>query len=208
MDKPICWKHILFRAIIPAVTFVGIVAFLVYTYHITPEVTRHEFFLNASSSVASWAAAVVAYYGLMYAGDTLAKSSVIAKQQSTIDMVMDFNHDERLQRVKNDIFNDSKQLTLLYCELEKKENGEALRDDYHYVLNRYEFVSLGIRRGAFDEQLYKDLQCSNILKLWRAVAPLVLEIRKASKTATLYQELEWLYNRWEKDPIKKIAVHA
>lgn len=206
MDKPICWKHILFRAIIPAVTFVGIVAFLVYTYHITPEVTRHEFFLNVSSSVASWAAAVVAYYGLMYAGDTLAKSSVIAKQQSTIDMVMDFNHDERLQRVLNDIFRDSSQLTLLYCELSKQSNGEALRDDYHYVLNRNEFVSLGIRRGAFDEQLYKYLYCSNTLKLWHAVAPLIFEIRKSSGIPTLYQELEWLCNRWTESPIQKIQV--
>ena len=206
MDNPICWKHILFRAIIPAVTFVGIVAFLVYTYHITQEVTRHEFFLNASSSVASWAAAVVAYYGLMYAGDTLAKSSVIAKQQSTIDIVMDFNHDERLQRVLNDIFKDSSQLTLLYCELSKQSNGEALRDDYHYVLNRNEFVSLGIRRGAFDEQLYKYLYCSNTLKLWHAVAPLIFEIRKISGIPTLYQELEWLCNRWTESPIQKIQV--
>lgn len=208
MGNSINWPHLIFKAIFPLIAFLGIIAFLMYIYTVTPEQSKHEFYLSASSSIASWAAAVIAYYGLIYAGDTLARSSLIAKQQSTINMVMEFNNDEKLQRVKNEIFKNSQDLTLKFCLLPEDEKGEELRDEYYYVLNRYEFVSLGIRVGAFDEELYKNLQCSNILKIWNAVQPLVSEIRKKNKKPTLYQELEWLNNRWTNNPIKKIVVEA
>ncbi|MDR3351456.1 MAG: DUF4760 domain-containing protein [Zoogloeaceae bacterium] len=41
------------------------------------------------------------------------------------------------------------------------------------VLNHYEFVALGIRRKAFDESIYKYLQCANIRKAWRKTSGIV-----------------------------------
>lgn len=73
------------------------------------------------------------------------------------------------------------------------------------VINNQEFIAVGIRRGAFDEKVYKELQFNNILKLWSATSGFIHELRKIDGKGTLFQDFECLAKRWEKDPIKKIA---
>lgn len=72
------------------------------------------------------------------------------------------------------------------------------------VLNNQEFIAVGIRTGAFDEGVYKQLQCSNVLKLWTATSGFIQEIRKIDGKNTLFQDFERLANKWEKRPIKKL----
>ncbi|GHT89783.1 hypothetical protein AGMMS49545_01020 [Betaproteobacteria bacterium] len=71
------------------------------------------------------------------------------------------------------------------------------------VLNNHEFIALGIRRRAFAETIYKELQCSNFLKVWNSSAGIVEELRKSSGRETLFQEFEWLAKRWKENPLKK-----
>jgi hypothetical protein len=70
------------------------------------------------------------------------------------------------------------------------------------VLNTHEFVAAGIREHAYDEKLYKRMQCSTILRDWDALCGFVYEFRRKVNKVTIWQEFEWLANRWKKDPIK------
>ncbi len=72
------------------------------------------------------------------------------------------------------------------------------------VLNNQEFIATGIRMRAFDEGVYKQMQCSNVLKLWTAASGFIHELRKIDSKATIFQDFERLAKRWEKNPIKKI----
>ena len=74
-----------------------------------------------------------------------------------------------------------------------------------HVLNNQEFIAVGIRLGAFDEKVYKQMQCSNVLKLWTATSGFIHELRKIDKKNTLFQDFEKLANRWEQNPIKKLT---
>jgi len=75
-----------------------------------------------------------------------------------------------------------------------------------HVLNNYEFIAVGIRHGAFDEDVYKQMQCSNVIKLWQATSGFIHEIRKIDNRYTLFQDFEALAKRWERKPIKKVKV--
>lgn len=73
------------------------------------------------------------------------------------------------------------------------------------VLNNHEFVALGIRKKAFNENIYKMSQCSNVMKVWRASDGFIREIRARESKSTLFQEFEWLATRWDRAPISKIS---
>ena len=73
------------------------------------------------------------------------------------------------------------------------------------VLNNQEFIAVGIRKKAFDESVYKQMQCSNVIKLWKASSGFIHELRKTDSKDTLFQDFEKLAKKWESDPIKKIT---
>lgn len=71
------------------------------------------------------------------------------------------------------------------------------------LLNKYEFTAQGIRNAAFEEKIYKSMQYSTIMRIWKRSKPLIEEIRRIEEIETIYQEFEWLAKRWEKKPLKK-----
>ncbi|HDR8957064.1 DUF4760 domain-containing protein [Burkholderia vietnamiensis] len=70
------------------------------------------------------------------------------------------------------------------------------------VLNNHEFIALGIRQRAFDEKIYKRMQCSNVLKVWDSARGFIHEVRRIEGRDTFFQELEHLAERWKKKPIQ------
>lgn len=72
------------------------------------------------------------------------------------------------------------------------------------VLNQLEFIAVGIRLDVFDEAIYKELSYSNVVETWRTVSGFVCELRRQTGFPTLFQDLENLAKKWEKDPIKRI----
>jgi len=78
------------------------------------------------------------------------------------------------------------------------------RKDILRVLNNQEFIAVGVRLGCFDENTYKQLQCTNVLRLWDASKGFIEEIRRERQKDTLFQDFEKLALRWKKNPIKPI----
>jgi hypothetical protein len=87
-----------------------------------------------------------------------------------------------------------------YLDSMESNEGRAIR----LVLNNHEFICLGIRKKAFDEKLYKFMECSNFLKIWEAAAEIIQEIRVRENKYTYFQEFEWLAKKWKKQPLKQI----
>lgn len=73
------------------------------------------------------------------------------------------------------------------------------------VLNNQEFIAVGIRTKAFDEDVYKQMQCTNVLRLWDASKGFIEEIRRERAKDTLFQDFERLALDWKKKPIKQIT---
>ncbi len=83
------------------------------------------------------------------------------------------------------------------------EDSEERRSIFE-ALNNIEFIAVGIRMGAFDEKTYKQMQYSNVLKLWKVSSGFIHELRKIDGKETLFQDFESLAKKWETKPIKNI----
>lgn len=131
----------------------------------------------------------------------------LAKKRALIDLIIQQRTDEQLNAAIKIVYglanNDKNQLSL-YVSPEGNDEHQSIRAAILKVLNNQEFVAVGIRLGAFDEKVYKELQCSNVLKIWRATSGFVFELRKQTGHDTIFQDLEKLADRWSKAPIKRI----
>ena len=83
-------------------------------------------------------------------------------------------------------------------------NDGAERKAILLVLNNHEFIAVGVRLGAFDENVYKELQCTNVIRLYDNVAGFIQETRRIAGKDTLFQDFEALAKRWKKNPIRKV----
>ncbi len=73
------------------------------------------------------------------------------------------------------------------------------------ILNNQEFIAVGVRLGSFDENTYKQMQYTNVMRLWEASKGFIEEIRREHKKDTLFQDFEKLALRWKKKPIRQIV---
>ncbi|MED6317084.1 MULTISPECIES: DUF4760 domain-containing protein [Psychrobacter] len=130
--------------------------------------------------------------------DTEIAEELISKEDFVIGKYVKINKSflKNGKKIKNDIEEEKRKRDSIILEDEK------LKDDIHYVLNYYEFISLGIREGAFEENLFKNLHYSSFMKLWKFSQPLIIQIRTLSNKDTIYQEIEWLATKWKREPIK------
>lgn len=154
--------------------------------------TNLGFWIQTGAFILSAVAAVLVIY----------HNGRMAKKRATIDLVLHQKSDQKLIDALSEVYEMHRQESNLFEHLPtlQSDQGKCIR----LVLNSHEFVALGIRRGAFDEQLYKEMQCTNFLKVWDATRSLIYEIRRQQKSETLFQEFEWLAKRWKRCPVKVI----
>jgi hypothetical protein len=82
------------------------------------------------------------------------------------------------------------------------EDAQLIR----YVLNHYEYVSVGIQEGIYDELIFKNSICGIVVSLYDRTKPFIEMVREEEKRRTVFQEFEWLACRWKDSPlsVKKI----
>jgi hypothetical protein len=127
------------------------------------------------------------------------------RRRATVDLVLHLKNDNELTQAKRDLLKLHESDTTFATFLDNKDSLE--HKNIMRVLNTHEFVACGIREKAYDEKLYKRMQCSVIIRDWDAFCGFVMEFRKskqsgASERSTFYQDFEWLATRWKADPLK------
>ena len=144
--------------------------------------------------------AIAAIYLIYYNGK-------IARQQSLINLIIQQRSDQALNEAFAIVYDLAGENMLSYYVPATPPEGEKDPELYFKrrsailkVLNTQEFIAVGIRMGAFDEKVYKQLQCSNVLKIWKATHGFVAEVRNINQRTTLFQDLERLASKWEKIP--------
>lgn len=195
-------------------------AFIVSAYLISTEIV--EFLKLKKWSVSDWLIflqllvfAISAYI----AYSTIHSSRTTSRERATLDTILDDNKDDHLAQSKSIIliFNEnpaeyyktakkegSRDLAHLFCvEPHCLTSDEAeIRMHLLKVLNRYEFYAIGINRGLFDEDLFKRMYCSTMIKFWGVANPSVSQLREFAKKDTLFKEFESLATRWKANPLK------
>ena len=128
------------------------------------------------------------------------------RRRATVDVVLHQKSDSELVQAKRQLFklhDDGHQNFAAFLANKDSPEYQAI----FKVLNGHEFIAAGIRRKAYDEQLFKRMQCSTVLRDWNALSGFIMEFRniiksKVSYPDTFYQDFEWLATKWTKDPLK------
>lgn len=128
-------------------------------------------------------------------------NGVLARRRALIDLIIQQKADAKLVADVQSVYRLSEQGNHLSVLVGSDSEQRRLVLN---VLNNYEFIAVGIRLGAFDEDVYKQMQCSNVIKLWKATSGFIHEIRKIDDKYTIFQDFEALAKRWDEAPIQKL----
>lgn len=87
----------------------------------------------------------------------------------------------------------------------KDQGGTEEAKSIRYVLNHWEYVSVGVQAGIYDEKMLWNASYNTLVGLHRNARPFIDALREASGRSTLFQEVQWLAERWDYlgPPIKK-----
>lgn len=123
----------------------------------------------------------------------------MAKQRATVDVVRHELTDRELAVAfkRYALLREANTLTQHACT----HPGPADEHDHIMrVLNNYEYVATGIHTGAFDEEIYKRMKCSGLIRDWDALKPYVCELRSKYKKSKVFIEFENLAEKWRAQP--------
>ncbi|MDX8399003.1 MAG: DUF4760 domain-containing protein [Gallionellaceae bacterium] len=124
----------------------------------------------------------------------------VSRRRATVDLVLHQKRNLILVEAEKEFYKLEKagvNFTAFACDSSKTENNCIIE-----VLNNHEFVASGLKDGAFDEESYKRMMHSIVTKDWELLKAYVTELRSSRKHHTLFQEFEWLAEKWKADPLK------
>jgi len=146
---------------------------------------------DAAKSILLIVASVIAIVSVLSAKAT-------AKRKQSADLLLHNRKDSELVSALRRISDMHEKGDGGIRDLAKKER--ATSDDaklVRYALNHWEYVSVGIQAGIYDEDMLRKASYNTVVTLHKNVSPFIDGLREISGRETLYQEFRWLAKRWE-----------
>jgi len=122
-------------------------------------------------------------------------------------MVLHHNNDEELWKAKRlfaHVLATADGNVARFLSLKDSDELAAIMK----IINTHEFICGGILEKAYDEDLYKRMRCSVVIRDWNALSGFVQEFRKSRKNQTnvdektFFQDFETVADRWIRNPLK------
>ncbi|HEY1615747.1 MAG TPA: DUF4760 domain-containing protein [Rhizomicrobium sp.] len=145
-----------------------------------------------------WAAiigALLATCGWLY---TARRARALSKKQQTVNVMLQasFNADyQKAVLIVSELINNNAKIPDL-----RAAGMEEKRAAFRRVANHYEFMAAGLRNGDFDERLIRDSERGAAIQIFEKGEEYIRGLRNVRRRTTLYEHLEWLYDRWERRP--------
>ena len=127
----------------------------------------------------------------------------LAKKKNSLDTILVIKGDDKLKNAIGAIYKVHKDPTqsietFAYDENAAKEEAQHIR----YVLNFFEYLSVGVDEGVYAERILKNSMYSTVVNIYERCRPFVNIIRSQGQK-TAYCNFEKLAVKWENNPIKK-----
>lgn len=121
-----------------------------------------------------------------------------AKRKQSADLLFASRADKELMqgmRCLSQLHNNPDANIRRYAAKDQSQTSEA--QSIRYVLNHWEYVSVGVQAGIYDEKMLWNASYSTVTGLHRHARPFIDALRETSGRGTVYQEIQWLAERWE-----------
>jgi len=136
-------------------------------------------------------AAAVAVVSVLYARAT-------AKKQQSADLLLQNRTDTELVNAMRCISGLHERGDGSIRDLAVKDAAETNEAKcVRYVLNHWEYVSVGVQAGIYDESMLRSASFNTVVHLHKSVRPFIDNLRGITGRHTIYQEFQWLAERWE-----------
>ena len=130
------------------------------------------------------------------------------RRRATVELVLHNTSNSDLKTAKKEFLklleSGDKNLARFSSQPDTSQYDAIMR-----ILNTHEFVCVGMREKAYDEALYKQMQCAVIIRDWEALSGFVQEFRNSKKAMfgadidTFYWDFEQVATRWKEKPLKR-----
>ena len=135
---------------------------------------------------------------------TLRTNEKRARRRATIDLVLAENQDAKFRDIKEEyaiMREKGVNFTLLICDPSKDEDRKKeianQKEVIIAILNQYEFIASAIFENSLDENLYKRMKRSVLIREWEVLSGFVTELRKQEGRDQLFCETERLALKWK-----------
>lgn len=146
-----------------------------------------------------WINTAALVFSILIAALAIWSTSTRERKRSTLEFLNERHKDTDLLEAIRFVRHDLKGIKdFSFVLLPHNEQAELVKT----ALNYHEFVALSIKQKALDEGMYKQMQYTNLMNFWNASKPVVFYIRERTGRNTIYQDIEWLVERWLADPIR------
>ena len=154
-----------------------------------------------------WFRGAVLLSGVLVAVVSISNLRTLARRKQTADALFAGRNDEEFKlglQCVSKIHDADNSNIRSFAKLENKDCDEFKK--MLYVLNHFEFVSIGIQHGIYDEEMYRDASYGTVVSLHEKVMPFIIAMRETRKRNTIFQEFVWLADRWKSRPLKQKAA--
>jgi len=141
--------------------------------------------------------------GVVVAIVSVWSARIVARKKQAADMMFVSRNDNAfdeglacISRLHN--ATDANIRALAAKDNKDKDDSKSIR----YVLNHLEALSVGVQAGIYDEKMLKAAMFGTIVQTHKYASPYIDKAREETGRNTLYQEVRWLAERWEKKPLK------
>jgi hypothetical protein len=172
------------------------------------QVIQEQLFLGANA--AFWIQTGVLFFSAILAIVAIFSARANERRKSAANVLFTSRGDkemvESIRRIEA-LHNGNENIRRLAADgLTEEQQSDAQR--IRHVLNHYEYISVGIQQGIYDETIFKDSQYGIVVGLYRHTKPFIDALRENKKKPTIFQEFEWLACRWLSKPLgkKKLKV--
>lgn len=159
-------------------------------------------FLGSMDSLINFIEAVCVSVSAISAALLYRHTTINAKRAAMVQMLIDRGHDARLieaeKRVRN-LYKTHNSSLKQFVDKDDEDRASIL-----IVLNNLEFLSSGVNIGAFDEEVFKRMQYSNVMRSWQMTKDFIETLRANHGNTTYFQDFEVLASRWRNAPLENI----
>lgn len=143
---------------------------------------------------AGYIAAAVAFLATAIAIWGVYSQRVLTRRQTTVQHLAAMMADSTIQTNRRTFIEQSRNGQNLAKWADKDQIGSTQTLAIVAVLNDYELIAAGIKRGIYEYDLIAAFDRSTIQKFWGAAHPFIIIIRERNGKPTLWQEFELLHD--------------
>ncbi|SEG47121.1 protein of unknown function [Oceanospirillum linum] len=162
--------------------------------------------LFLGESIGFWVQTAAIVLTAFFAAWAVFSARQMTRRKNSADVIFNSKNDKKLRdgiKTISQLHKDSTvELAQFAYDLSNDQTKRDQAASINYVLNYYEYVAVGVKRGIYDEAILKDSSYSTLVHMYEFCQPYIENVRRQNQRPTTWCEFEALAQKWQDKPLK------